>query len=149
MRICDWGMSCSRGGNSRTRRTNYSWRSPGQAIGSFVYFASLYLGAAQERLSQVEQARGSYRHAAELYPKAQSPRLALSALAWRRGEGETARSEMQSVTERPGAAGISRLDDPWWDYNTLPERNVDTLFDALRPAVSSRPGAMSVSARSD
>jgi tetratricopeptide (TPR) repeat protein len=96
------------------------------------YFASLYLGAAQERLAQLEQARGSYRHAAELYPKAQSPRLALSALAWRRGEGETARSEMQSVTERPGAAGISRLDDPWWDYNTLPERNVDTLFDALR-----------------
>jgi tetratricopeptide (TPR) repeat protein len=96
------------------------------------YFASLYLGAAQERLNQVEQARRSYRHAAELYPKAQSPRLALSALAWRRGEGGTALSEMRSVTDPPGAGAISRLDDPWWDYNTLPERNVDALFDALR-----------------
>jgi hypothetical protein len=39
---------------------------------------------------------------------------------------------MQSVTDPPGPGAISRLDDPWWDYNTLPERNVDALFDALR-----------------
>jgi tetratricopeptide (TPR) repeat protein len=96
------------------------------------YFATLYLGAAQEGLNQVEQARRSYRRAAGLYPKAQSPRLALSALAWRRGERGDARSEMQLVTGPAGAGAISRLDDPWWDYNMLPERNVDMLFDALR-----------------
>ena len=96
------------------------------------YFASLYLGAAEERLNQVEEARRLYRHAAELYPKAQSPRLALSALAWRRGEPETALSEIQSVGGPSGAAATSRHDDPWWDYYTLPERDVDTLFDALR-----------------
>jgi tetratricopeptide (TPR) repeat protein len=95
------------------------------------YFGSLYLGAAQERLNHVEPARRSYRHAAELYPKAQSPRLALSALAWRRGERGTALTEIHSVTDPPDVGATSRNDDPWWDYDTLPERNVDTLFDAL------------------
>jgi tetratricopeptide (TPR) repeat protein len=95
------------------------------------YFASLFLGAAQERLNQVEQARRSYRHAAELYPKAQSPRLALSALAWRRGERDTALSEIHSVIDPSGVGAMSPHDDPWWGYNTLPERNVDMLFDDL------------------
>jgi len=97
----------------------------------FQYFASLYLGAAQERLDQVERARGSYRRAAALYPAAQSPRLALSALAWRRGEQGIALSELQSVADAPGAGARSRRDDPWWTYHLLPERDVDVLFEAI------------------
>jgi len=106
----------------------------------FQYFASLYLGAAQERLDQVEPARGSYRRAAELYPNAQSPRLALSALAWRRGEHGIALSEIQSVADAPRAGARSRRDDPWWKYNLLPERDVDVLFEAIwRPFLLDQP----------
>src|SRR5262249_12355491 len=45
------------------------------------YFWALFLGAEEEALGRRDEARAAYAHAAELFPKAQSPQIALSHLA--------------------------------------------------------------------
>src|SRR5262249_22658300 len=47
------------------------------------YYGELFLGAAEERLGHADAARQAYADASALYPNAQSPHLALSALARR------------------------------------------------------------------
>src|SRR5262252_4818577 len=55
-------------------------------------------------LGRVKQARESYTRAATLFPRAQSPYLALGALATRRGERATALKETQRLFDLPAAA---------------------------------------------
>ena len=76
------------------------------------YFASLFLGRAEESRQQWEAARAAYEAAAALYPDAQSPRLSLSQLALRSGDRDTARAVFDVLSEplRDDA-------DPWWRYH--------------------------------
>lgn len=110
-----------------------------QAIASFegseddqlLYYAELFAGAAHEAMSQLDAARASYEKAAELYPAAQSPRLALSALARRRGDRAAALRALQEVFELP-PSGDPALDEPWWRYDVSQARNADALLGELR-----------------
>ena len=94
------------------------------------YYGELFLGAAEEALGHADAAREAYTEAAALYPEAQSPHIALSALARRRGDRATALREMERVFELGHAE--SRPDDPWWTYYTAQARNAGDLLDALR-----------------
>ena len=49
------------------------------------YYRSLFTGDAAEALGHVDEARAAYERAAVLYPKAHSPRFALSQMAARDG----------------------------------------------------------------
>jgi tetratricopeptide (TPR) repeat protein len=98
------------------------------------YYGQLFLGSAEESLGHADSAREAYIEAAALYPTAQSPHIALSALARRRGDRATALREMQKVFELERAE--SEPDDPWWRYYTAQARNADELLSALlRPFI--------------
>jgi tetratricopeptide (TPR) repeat protein len=102
------------------------------------YFRAMFMGRAEEALGQVSGARESYMHAASIYPRAQSPYVALSALAMGRGDRGAARLEMQRVFDLGGAE--SDREDPWWDYRTAQARNSDELLEQLwRPFREGRP----------
>jgi hypothetical protein len=94
------------------------------------YYSALFLGAAEEALGNHERAAESYARAADLYPTAQSPHLALSALARRRGDREGALREIQRVFDLP-ATGPERQ-DPWWTYLVAQARNADRRLEELR-----------------
>jgi tetratricopeptide (TPR) repeat protein len=93
------------------------------------YYGELFLGAAEERLGHTDAARQAYADASALYPNAQSPHLALSALARRHGDRAIAFKEMQIVFELQHAD--EGPDDPWWTYYKSQARNADDLLDAL------------------
>ncbi|HEY6233844.1 MAG TPA: hypothetical protein VIW69_01910, partial [Candidatus Elarobacter sp.] len=95
-----------------------------------LYYAHLLTGAAYEAIGRFDVARASYLKAAELYPTAQSPLLALSGLATRRGERVTAIRELQRVFDLPSYA--PERDDPWWEYFTSHARNADALVEKLQ-----------------
>jgi tetratricopeptide (TPR) repeat protein len=94
------------------------------------YYGELFLGAAEEALGHFDAARDAYGEAAALAPAAQSPRIALSALARRRGDRSTALAEMNRVFEL--ASADSDPDDPFWTYHTAQARNADHLLEQLR-----------------
>jgi tetratricopeptide (TPR) repeat protein len=99
------------------------------------YYGELFLGAAEQRLGHADAAREAYGEAGALYPNAQSPHLALSALARRLGDRATALKEMQIVFGLQHAD--EGPDDPWWTYYKSQARNADDLLNALwRPFLS-------------
>jgi tetratricopeptide (TPR) repeat protein len=93
------------------------------------YYGTLFLGATEERLGHADAAREAYGEAGALYPSAQSPHLALSALARRLGDRATAFKEMQIVFELQHAEAPP--DDPWWTYYKSQARNADDLLESL------------------
>ena len=94
------------------------------------YYGELFLGAVETARRDVGAARDAYARAAQLYPTAQSPRIALSELARRRGDRGGALREMQVVFDRP--ATDSEPDDPWWRYFVVQAQNAADLLDELR-----------------
>jgi tetratricopeptide (TPR) repeat protein len=93
------------------------------------YYAEMFLGAAEEALSHADAARAAYERAAALFPRAQSPALALSALYARRSERSAARRAIGPVFDLP--AEVEYRDDPWWRYRTVQGRNADDLLARL------------------
>lgn len=91
------------------------------------YYAKLFIGRAAEALGDWSRARNTYEEAATLYPRAQSPRLALSQLAQLTG-GETVRPINDVLTLPPADRG---QDDPWWTYHTAAGRDADVMLDQL------------------
>ncbi len=94
------------------------------------YYGELFLGAAETGRRNFDAARDAYRRAEELFPKAQSPHIALSELARRLGDRGAALREMQPVFDLE-AFEIGR-DDPWWHYYVIQARNADALLEELR-----------------
>jgi tetratricopeptide (TPR) repeat protein len=98
-----------------------------------AYYLAMFLGAAEETLGRHAQARASYERAAELFPAAPTPHLALSRVAL-------------STNDRAGAIAAARealldqeREDPWWRYHVVKGRRVEGWFDAFRRSVPSGP----------
>jgi tetratricopeptide (TPR) repeat protein len=89
-----------------------------------LYWAALLLGRQHEALGDPATARDDYRRAAALYPRAQSPLLAASALARRSGDRAGANAAIAPLLALP--ADFETRDDPWWAYGRSP-RNADEL----------------------
>jgi tetratricopeptide (TPR) repeat protein len=100
------------------------------------YYGELFLGAAREALGEYDLARAWYLRGAELEPSAQSPHMALSALARRRGDRNTALQEIRLVFQL--TASEHGRDDPWWRYYVSHVRDADDLYaELIRPFVAS------------
>jgi hypothetical protein len=96
------------------------------------YYANVFLGAEADALGLLEEAKNAYEHASQLYPMAQSPRLALSTLAARQGNREEALSTIHGVLT---SDDVRWEDDPWWSYYTSQARGLEGILSALRTSV--------------
>jgi tetratricopeptide (TPR) repeat protein len=92
------------------------------------YFALMFLGEAEETLRFDDAARRAYQRAAELYPTAQAPALALLNLARRVGRTGS-RDSLQRVLALPTDA--HEREDPWWDYHRGDGRRADALLETV------------------
>ena len=103
-----------------------------------LYYAELFLGAEEEALGNRDAARVAYEQAAESYPKAQSPLLALSQLARRygdRGAALRAIDRLFALAEEDRDAHT----EPWWWYYVAQARDADDLLETMqRPYVTER-----------
>jgi hypothetical protein len=98
--------------------------------GAELYFAELFLGHQQQALGRHDEARRHYENAAELYPFAQSPQLALSHLARASGDRAGALRALTIVFSlRPSE---SERWDPWWDYYDVHREDADRLMEQMR-----------------
>jgi len=95
-----------------------------------LYYADLFLGQAELALSHRDQANAGFERAASRYPRAQSPRLALSQLAHRNGNRAGALGAIRPVLDLPASEG--EREDPWWYYNEVHVPDVDRLLAELR-----------------
>jgi len=92
------------------------------------YLAAMLLGRAEEARAHDDSARGAYLRAASLFAGAQSPRLALAALAWRRGEQDDALTQVRALAS---VNGVDLLREPWWRYDVCHIGDLDALLDRL------------------
>ncbi len=97
-----------------------------------LYYGHMFLGAEADALGLGDEARQAYSHAADLYPRAQSPRLALSTLAASRGNRAGAVATIQPVL---GQDEPQFTDDPWWSYYTSQTRGLEGGLRALYESV--------------
>jgi tetratricopeptide (TPR) repeat protein len=96
------------------------------------YYGHLFVGRSSAALGDAAAARAAFERAARLSPNAQSPLLALSQLAYSRGDVAEATAMLARVGDLPAAdAG-----DLWWSYNVSAGRFYNLLrqdmVDALR-----------------
>jgi tetratricopeptide (TPR) repeat protein len=94
------------------------------------YFDAMFLGAAEEALGRIDEARDSYARASSLYPTAQSPHLASSALEGGRGDRAQSLAAIARVFDLPIAT--ADRDDPWWTYFMSSGRAAGDLLAQLR-----------------
>ncbi len=93
------------------------------------YFGQMFLGVAETALGRGQHARRAFEAAARLFPRAQSPRLALGELARRAGDVEGASAVL---LPHLGTTPVERSEEPWWDYYRGEGRYVDILLAELR-----------------
>jgi len=100
------------------------------------YYGQMFLGTEAAALDLTDEARRAYERAAGLYPDAQSPHLAIGALAGRTGDRAGALAAIQPVL-----TGDDPLlsDDPWWSYYTAQARDLVGIVEALHEAVQKAP----------
>jgi tetratricopeptide (TPR) repeat protein len=91
------------------------------------YFGSMFLGAAEEAQGHFDDAGRAYAAASEAYPGAQSPYLALSELARRRGDRSSAIVQVRRLFDLH-----DERDDPWWSYRSVQGQHADELLPQLR-----------------
>jgi tetratricopeptide (TPR) repeat protein len=103
-----------------------------------LYYAGLFLGAEEEALGNRDTARVAYEQAAELFPTAQSPLLALSQLARRYGDRGGALRAIDRLFALP-EADFDAHTEPWWLYYVAQARDADDLLEAMqRPYLAER-----------
>jgi len=100
------------------------------------YYGQMFLGTEAAALDLTDEARRAFERAADLYPNAQSPHLAISALATRMGDRAEALTAIQPVI-----TGDDPLlsDDPWWSYYTSQARGLSGIVEVLYAAVQKAP----------
>jgi hypothetical protein len=102
------------------------------------YYAELFLGREADAAGRRDEAIAAYERALVRYPRAQSPRLALSELATRRGDRSAAAATARMVMESPP----DQWADPWWSYNASAGRSAAQRLRELLSlfATAPRPG---------
>jgi tetratricopeptide (TPR) repeat protein len=90
-----------------------------------LYFCHLFVGRSAAALGQTARTRNAFEQAARLKPNAQSPLLALSHLAYSRGDTNEATAMLERVAALPERDG----GDPWWGYSSSVGR---FFFEPLR-----------------
>jgi AraC-like DNA-binding protein len=80
---------------------------------ALAYYAWLFLGDELQATRQFTAAAAAYQGAANLYPRAQSPRLALVCLAKRVSSRANGFELMQQTL---GQSARTEGEDPWWRY---------------------------------
>jgi tetratricopeptide (TPR) repeat protein len=93
-----------------------------------LYLAALFLGRAEEALGRRDEARRRYEHAVDLFPGAQSPRLALSGLARHTGDRASAQRSLHSLASISDA----EASDPWWGFYQAHDADADVLIGRMR-----------------
>jgi tetratricopeptide (TPR) repeat protein len=101
-----------------------------------VYYRELFLGRQEASMRNRQAAREHFERAAGLYPRAQSPQLALGLLARTHGDRPAALQSLRNVIGLP--PGEEEREDPWWEYFLSHVRNVDALLDELRRPFATR-----------
>ncbi len=87
------------------------------AAGRLLYYAHLFLAKNHEALGAYADARRELERAATLYPRAQTPTLALSRIWLRTGSRVDAQRELLRLAALP--EDEREREDPWWDYYDL------------------------------
>jgi tetratricopeptide (TPR) repeat protein len=101
--------------------------------GPRLYYIELFLGREEEALGNRNEAKRHFENAAELYPKAQSPSLALSELARRSGDRAGALRALRGVTSlRSIPANNAERMDPWWQYYRIHSEDTEPLMEQMR-----------------
>jgi tetratricopeptide (TPR) repeat protein len=93
-----------------------------------MFYARLFLGAAQEALGKLDDAATAYTSALALFPGSQSAHLAMSSLAQRRGDDSAAQAHAQKALASTNANGDP--DDPFQSYSMGLGRQADALWSA-------------------
>jgi tetratricopeptide (TPR) repeat protein len=78
------------------------------------YLARLFRGRAEELLGHLDAARDDFRRASELFPRAQSPHLALGRIARESGDRSGLSRSLQALAALPDDE--RDREDPWWYY---------------------------------
>ena len=102
------------------------------------YYAWLFLGGALEAANRRDEAQAAYESAMALFPRAQSPRLALSQLAARDGNRANALRALEPLLDPPIDEGTR--EDPWWTYLRSPGRNAELLMAQARERLATKHG---------
>jgi tetratricopeptide (TPR) repeat protein len=100
---------------------------------TLVYFATMFLGDAEQALGHRERAQAAYERAQALFPGAQSVLLALGQLARRFGDRASALAAMERLSALPPLT--ASRPDPWWAYQQGTVESDEALLDALRGAL--------------
>jgi hypothetical protein len=90
-----------------------------------LYYANLFLGAAEDGQGNHARARAAYERASALYPRAQSPRMGLSRLAHADGNDDIARRMVGEIARMPADA---ERHDPWWTYEIASGRHASAML---------------------
>jgi tetratricopeptide (TPR) repeat protein len=98
-----------------------------------LYYGHLLLGGELDSLGNRDRARDAYQRAAALYPRAQSPKLALSQIANRVGDRRAALDAIRPALGPP-ADEFDRA-DPWWTYHVEQGRSAEAQLATLRAAM--------------
>jgi len=96
------------------------------------FYTALFIGREEGTLNNLDAAMAAYQRAASLFPRAQSPQIALSELHMRSGN----RVEAARALEVVWGWGTSRTedDDPWPGYTYAAGRSGGTLLGAIAAA---------------
>jgi tetratricopeptide (TPR) repeat protein len=107
-------------------------RGEGAAIDPrWKYFAAMFLGSEQEQRQRVAEARQAYARAAMLYPRAQSPLLALGRMATEAGDRQAAAAASHALLTLSPDPDLR--DDPWWTYALRPRADLERLLAEYYP----------------
>ena len=102
------------------------------------YFAEMFRGQALEADGTPETAAKAYERAASLFPTAQSPPLALSALRVDRGDIAAARAAIRPLWNRP-AGMANETTDPWLEYGRCAGRDAIATYSELGRRIQALP----------
>jgi hypothetical protein len=91
-----------------------------------LYYCALFLGNELAGLNRRSEAQKQFEQAAALYPDAQSPLLALSMLARKGGDSQTAAISIRQLFALPSPRSLGT--DPWWIYDLSHVRNAPSLM---------------------
>jgi tetratricopeptide (TPR) repeat protein len=101
------------------------------------YYGEMFLGRALSTLGEFDDARAAFERAAALYPRAPSPKIALSELAGRSGSRAAALALVREALDTD--VNSDDEDEPLWSYDVVPGRSARMLLEEMIAAFPPRP----------